>query len=372
MVSYEEKTYAAWLASAEVPYDMLIPLIHRMGSAEHIFDGFMKARDEIGGMFTEACRKRLTAAADPEKMSFFQQSLTEHRISALTILDEAYPHCLRQIPDPPGILFYQGDVSCLKHPRKAAMIGSRAASYAGQKAARKTAAELSRNGVCIISGLAYGIDTESHRGCLEGGSPTIAVMGCGLDYTYPAQNGPLKRDILLHGGLILSEYAPGMNPTGRHFPYRNRIISGLSEIVILMEARIRSGSMTTVSHALKQGKDVYAYPGDPISPLYEANRILLREGARYFSEAKDILSDMNWLDKNRHVGQNIVCSTKTVPGNDAEAAVYRALEKGDLGFDELAAATGMASSELLSTLTVLQIRGKIDLLPGKRYQIRNE
>ena len=371
MPSYEERTYAAWLASAEVPYDTLIPLLYRMRSAKHVFEEFMKARGGIG-LLTDICRDRLAEAADPEKLEFFQHSLSEHRISMLTILDEAYPHCLRQIPDPPGILFYQGEVSCLKHPKKAAMIGSRAASYAGQKAARITAAELSRNGVCIISGLAYGIDAESHRGCLEGGSPTVAVMGCGIDQTYPVQNGPLKRDILLHGGLILSEYAPGMKPVGRHFPYRNRIISGLSDTVILMEARIRSGSMTTVGHALKQGKEVYAYPGDPVSPLYEANRILLREGARYFSEAKDILSDMNWLDKSRYVGQNIVCSSKAVPGNDAEAAVYKALEKGGLGFDELAAATGLAPSELLSTLTVLQIRQKIDLLPGKRYQIRNK
>ena len=372
MVNFDEKTYAAWLASAEIPYDTLIPLLHRMKTAERVFNEFKDPESPAHVLIPDSFLHRLSDSANPENLSQLQLSLSQHHIHVLTILEEAYPQCLRKISDPPGILFYQGDPECMKHPKKAAMVGSRAATYAGLKATRKIAADLSRNGVEIISGLAYGIDSESHRGCMDGGSPTIAVMGCGLDRTYPARNDSLKKEILEHGGLVLSEYAPGASPYGFHFPYRNRIISGLSDVVILMEAKIRSGSMITISHALSQGKEVYAYPGDPVSPLCEGNRLLLREGANYFSEAGDILSDMNWLDKITHVGQNIVCSAKTVPANDAERAVCRALEKGDLGFDELLSAAGMSSSELLSTLTVMQIKKMINPLPGKRYQLRNE
>ena len=129
--------------------------------------------------------------------------------------------------------------------------------------------------------------------------------------------------------------------------------------------------MTTVGHALKQGKEVYAYPGDPISPMSEGNRLLLREGAHYFTEAREILEDMNWLDNLPYIMQNSGCSAKTVPENACEKAVFQALEKGELGFDELQQITGAAPQDLMSTLTVLQIRKMIDPLPGKKYRLRS-
>ena len=371
-VNFDEPTYAAWIANAEIPYDSLIPLIHQIKTTEGIFRDFLKSDGLVHHYIQGVSLQRLATTANDASLTIFHRMLQEHNIQVLTILEESYPHCLREISDPPAILFYQGNLSCLNLSKKAAMVGSRAASYTGLKAAHKIAAELSRSGVSIVSGLAYGIDTESHRGCLDGGSPTIAVMGCGLDNTYPSRNDTLKKEILSKGGLILSEYAPGAKPIGHHFPYRNRIISGLCDAVILMEARIRSGSMTTISHALKQGKEVYAYPGDPASQLCDGNHLLLREGAHYFTEARDILSDMNWLDNIQYVRQNNVCPSKRLPESASELAVFKALEKGDLGFDELLTATGMASSELLCTITVLQIRKMIDLLPGKRYQIRND
>ena len=253
-LEFEKQSYDAWLASAEVPYDILIPLLHRMNGSAQVHEVWEKSDDPLFRMIPEACRRKLNESAGRECLAEFQSLLEKHGIRTVTILEEFYPQRLRNIPDPPGILFFQGNPECMESGKNAAMIGSRSASWAGLKAARKIAAELSRNGVNIISGLAHGIDTESHCGCLEGRSPTIAVMGCGLDRTYPAENTKLKKEIMEKNGLILSEYAPGMKPSGYHFPYRNRIISGLSDIVILMEAKIRSGSMTTVGHALRQGK----------------------------------------------------------------------------------------------------------------------
>ncbi len=367
---FQKRTYDAWLASAELPYDLLIPLLHGMKGSDKIHASRMDPKNQLFRLIPENIRKRMNETADEQHLSAFQSLMEQHEIQSLTIEEEDYPQCLREIPDPPGILFLQGNPECLKNPRKAAVVGSRNATRAGILATGIISEELSRSGVTIVSGLAFGIDAESHRRCLRGGSPTIAVMGCGLDRTYPVQNWKLKNDILEKGGLILSEYAPGAQPLGYHFPYRNRLISGLCELVILMEARIRSGSMTTVGHALKQGKEVFAYPGDPLSPMSEGNRLLLREGARYFTKAAEILEDMNWLDNLSLILQNSVCSAKPVSGDPAEQAVRAALEKGILGFDELQQATGIAPSALMSTLTVMQIKKMINPLPGKRYQLR--
>ena len=368
-MEYRKETYDAWLASAELPYDSLIPLLHGMKGSREVHDALNGTGNEIMRFVPENCLKKMKENSGDRQLSHFATLMEKHRIHSVTIEEAGYPPCLREIPDPPGILFLQGNPDCLNSTRTAAMVGSRNATYAGMKAARKTAAELSRNGVTIVSGLAYGIDAESHRGCLEGGSPTIAVMGCGLDRTYPQQNSDLKEEILRRNGLILSEYAPGDKPLGYHFPYRNRIISGLSGAVILMEAKIRSGSMTTVGHALKQGKEVYAYPGDPLSPMSEGNRLLLREGARYFTEAREILEDMNWLDNLPYIMQNSECSARPLPEDPSEKAVYLVLEKGELGFDELLEATGAAPQALMGTLTIMQIRKMIEPLPGKKYRL---
>lgn len=372
VLKFEKRTYDSWLASANLPYDSLIPLLHGMNGSSGVHKALIHdAENPLFHLVPEKHLERMHKSADDSQLSFIQLLLHKHEINSMTIEENNYPHCLREIPDPPGILFYQGDPGCMRREKTAAMIGSRNATYAGLRAARKIATELSRNGVTVVSGLALGIDAESHRGCLEGGSPTIAVMGCGLDRTYPVQNSALRDKILEKGGLILSEYAPGEIPLGYHFPYRNRIISGLSSTVILMEARIQSGSLTTVGHALKQGKEVYAYPGDPVSPMSEGNRLLLREGAHYFTEAREILEDMNWLDNLPYIMQNSGCSAKTVPENACEKAVFQALEKGELGFDELQQITGAAPQDLMSTLTVLQIRKMIDPLPGKKYRLRS-
>lgn len=362
----------AWLAKAGLPYDVLIPLLHQRKGSVNVFRAFMARESGIRDSIPSAQRKILAENASSERMEAMRECMEQHQIRSVTILDSTFPLSLRNISDPPGILFFQGNPACLQRKRIISMVGSRSASYDGLKASRRIAMELSRNGVAVVSGLAYGIDAACHEGCIEGGSPTIAILGCGPDLTYPAENEPLKKSILEHGGLIMSEYAPGTKPLPFHFPYRNRLISGIADAVVLMEAKIRSGSMTTVSHALNQGKDVFAYPGDPASPKSEGNRTLLREGARFFTKASDLLEDMQWLDNLPHVGQNSEGSSGCSPGNAAEEAVYRALVKGVLGFDELIQLTGLSPSSLMSTITVLQMKKMIEVLPGKRYQIRQE
>jgi len=361
----------AWLAGAGISCSRIAGILETYGDAEAFFRDFQHQTTTFSDLFTPREVAALRNGAREDRLSFYRDAMERHGIRSFTLRDAEYPECLRQMTDTPAILFRQGSMDAL-NGRRIAMVGSRNASYKGLRAAEKLAAGLSQAGVAIISGLAGGIDTAAHQGCLGGGSPTVAIMGCGLDSVYPTENQKLKNVILEKGGLFLSEFAPGEKPLGWHFPWRNRIISGLGEALILVEARIRSGSMTSVQHALEQGKDVFVYPGDPESPYCEGNRRLLREGAIYFSTAEDVLEDMNWLDKRDNIGQNsedATVQTKAEGLPPAHAKVVRALEPGSRSFEQLAEATSLPAAELLSYLTILQIRGIIRALPGKVYEL---
>ena len=365
--SFDKRVYYAWLSSSELDGDRLAALLACREEPEEIFDDFVSGRNIYSDLIPPGNLAHLRKNADIETLERYGRILHEYSISVISYLDPIFPDVLRQVKPIPAILFCRGSFECFKS-RMIGMVGSRAASYNGIKAARKLSSDLSRHGITIVSGLANGIDTASHQGCLEGGSPTVAVMGCGLNTVYPSCNKGLADEILNHGGLMISEFAPESRPVGWHFPYRNRLISGLSDALVLMEAKIRSGSMTTVQHALDQGKDVFVYPGDPSSPLYEGNHQLLREGAYYFTKAEDILEDLGWLDNPFDVRQNSDCNSDSKLTDSSEILVFEALGRGRLSFEELIAVTSLESSTLLSTLTILQVKGFIEALPGKIYQ----
>jgi len=370
MTEYSQYQYDAWIATAGMQPEKLANLIESYGSPESCYVSVRRKNPEIMHFLSSRIFRVLAENGSEENMAKIRMTLENHAIKAVRIWESAYPGKLKNLPDAPPIMFYQGELECLSG-KVLAMVGSRAASYAGQKAAKKLSSELSRHQVSVISGLACGIDAAAHQGCIDGGSATIAVTGCGLDRNYPAENRLLKERILENHGLILSEYAPGEKPVGWHFPVRNRIIVGLSQALVLIEARIKSGSMTSVQHALDQGKDVFVYPGEPDSPQFEGNHQLLREGGIYFTSAEDILEDLHWLDIPSSVRQNSDCSgEKESPVPEGEA-IMNALKKGRLSFEQLLEKTGMESSVLLSTLTILQISGLIEPLPGKQYQIKH-
>ena len=365
---FKDCVYDAWLMSAGIPADIIRSLLRRYGDPVLVYRNCGKD-EALSGIVSERTLSLLRENGTEDWMLRTQTVMERFGISALRESDTEYPGTLRDINDPPAILFYRGNLQCLNN-RTVAMVGSRAASYEGQKAARKLAHDLGRNGVSVISGLANGIDAAAHWGCIEGNSPTIAVVGCGPDINYPADNQRLRDEILKKDGLILSEYGPGEKAYGWHFPVRNRIITGLSRALILIEAKIRSGSMTSVQHALDQGKDVFVYPGDPSSDKYEGNRQLLREGGIYFTSADDILEDLDWLDNPPAVMQNSECSQGDRHASEEENSVIEALRPGPLGFEQLLSVTAMEPSKLLSTLTILQIKGRIEAMPGKRYILK--
>lgn len=367
-MGYSQSVCLAWLASSGLSpqeQERILDLVPEPGLLLDYWqkkDGF---RSSVS--LPERISQALTHNSDEYHLSFFDKKIRENRIQSLTYLDSDYPERLRPLQDAPAILFYQGVLSALS-ARTVAMIGSRNASYKGLESTRKIAEELSKNGISIISGLAYGVDSAAHKGCLMGGSPTVAVLGCGPDLDYPAENAGLKREILNRGGLVLSEYAPGEKPLGWHFPYRNRIISALGDCLAVMEARIRSGSMTTVQHALDQGKDVFVYPGEPGAASSDGNHQLLREGGLYFTSAFDLMEDMRWLDKNVIVEQNKACAPKDDTSLDTtERMILLQLERGEQSFDQLCSELNLPASQLNAKLSILQIRGLVNSLPGKLF-----
>ena len=213
---------------------------------------------------------------------------TFKKFPTFSILDDIYPERLKEIYNPPVLLFYQGNLELLKK-MKISIVGSRNSSTSGTKSVQKLIKELG-NQLVIVSGLAKGIDSASHIAAIKNSGFTIAVIGTGIDIIYPNENRPLQEYIGKHQ-LLLSEYGPGEKALKFHFPERNRIIAGLSRGVIVVEAKMRSGSLITCERAMEEGRDVFAVPGDIISPFSEGCHHLIQEGAKLITNGRDVLNE---------------------------------------------------------------------------------
>lgn len=355
----------AWLTYALWAPERLQDLLHDFGDAEAVYDRFINEGTVILEPYaTPQQLAVLKKQAQPDAMHRMMLDMHRESIGIMGMEDFGYPDSLRDTPSPPPLLFYRGDPDCLMG-RCVTIVGSRSASPGAIAATEQIARELSEHGVTIVSGLAMGVDSAAHRGCLAGGSPTVGVMAGGLDIDYPAQNRQLKEDIVRSGGLLLSEYPLGTPAFARHFPVRNRIMAGLSKAVVLMEARIRSGSMTTVQHALDQGREVFAYPGNIGSAWAEGTHQLLREGANYFTGAQDVLEDLGWDDAPP--APTKAQKQELPPLSPEQRLILTQLAHGEKSFDQLAEATGLDAPALSSGLTMLQILGLVQSLPGKTY-----
>ena len=355
----------AWLTYGMVHADTLSELLGEFGCAEAIYDKFLAECDGFLKKYVnEFGRAQLAEQAPKEKMHEMMVTMQKLEMGILSQYDPGYPDSLRNIQSPPALLFYRGDPECLRG-KCVAVVGSRKASPQGTDATYKLCSELSRAGVCVVSGLAMGIDTAAHEGCLDGGSPTAAVLGCGIDVEYPIENVALKERIVKNGGVLLSEYPPGCRANKFVFQARNRIISGLAKALLMMESRIQSGSMLTVHHALDQGREVYAYPGVPGTEWAEGAHQLLREGANYFTSAQDILEDLGWDASVPTVSSP---QQKGLPPlTEEQRKVFSLLSQGELSFDQLAAETQLPTPALSVALTMLQMMGLVKAMPGKNY-----
>ena len=367
MLYQREDGCRAWLASGRIRPGTLRRLMTDFGSAEALYDQTRRDRGKaLGEYLREAQVRRLVEMSEPAAMHELMVSMRDGGIFILYCEDYLYSDALRSVDDAPAFLFYRGNAA-LMGERCLTVVGARNASPKALAACESLCEELSCSGVTIVSGLAPGLDTAAHEGSLAGRTPGIGVSPCGLNVDYPAASHGLKHRLLDAGGLLLSEEPPDMPLPMGGFPRRNRILSGLSRGVVMMEARIRSGSMNTVHHALDQGREVFAWPGEPGSPYGEAAHQLLREGARYFTTAADILEDMGWDALPEREPRE---STSPVLELKPEMhMVLTILHRGEKSMDELCQETGLDAGELMGTLTLLQMCGQIRALPGKVYCI---
>lgn len=275
-------------------------------------------------------------------------------IAVVSILDDGYPPWLRHIADPPIVLWVAGARSALERPAPfVAVVGSRNATPIGAATARRLGRDLARAGLVVVSGLARGIDGAAHHGALDGGGVSIGVLGTGADVIYPSQNRALGLALMERGALI-SEFPPGARPYASHFPLRNRIISGLSRAVVIVEASDKSGSLITARLALEQGRDVLAVPGSIASGCYRGCHSLIKDGARLVETVDDILDEIGWA---RTANEDRNCN----PDNYLASLIQRGEA---LGLDELAARTGRAAPDLLAELGGLELAGKVARMPG--------
>ena len=260
--------------------------------------------------------------------------------------EPGYPPLLSELHDPPANLFVRVDGGPLAEPG-VAVVGARSCSAYGAQVARTLARELASAGLVVVSGLARGVDGEAHRGALEGGGRTVAVLGCGIDRDYPRSHAELARRIVASGAVV-SEYPPGVEPAPWRFPARNRIIAGLSLATVVVEARERSGALITADFALELGRDVFAVPGEITSGLSAGTNDLLRQGAAPLTAVRDVLEALG-IEPEPAAGMSSV--------SDAALAVLSVLGDGACGADELTRATGLSSAEVAAALIELELGG---------------
>lgn len=350
---------AAWLRLTLIPGiggETQRKLLAAFGLPEAIFDaGRLEVRSVIGD--------RADLLFDSDPVDTIEHSLewaSQPGQTILTLADAAYPPALLEIADPPSVLYVRGNAALLSR-RGIAMVGSRNATPQGTRTAEDFARHLASRGLCIVSGLALGIDAAAHRGALAANGDTVAVIGTGADRIYPARNKELALAIA-ERGTIVSEFPLGTPAVAYNFPRRNRIISGLARGVLVVEAAPESGSLITARLAAEQGREVFAIPGSIHSPVARGCHKLIKQGAKLVETADDILEEL---------GSDFAPATSspaTATVSTEDSPLLAALGHGPCGLDELVERTGQSADALLPELLTLELGGILATLPGNRYQ----
>ena len=297
--------------------------------------------------------------SDDKKLDTDIKLLNSIDASYIGFNDPRFPPLLNQIPSPLLGLFIRGNVDLLKTPQ-IAIVGSRNASPIGKRTTFEFSAILSRSGLTITSGMAAGIDSEAHAGCLQAGNPTIAVLGTGIDRIYPYSNRSLFEKITANG-LVVSEFPLGTTPNRQNFPQRNRIISGLSMATLVVEAGVRSGSLITARLAAEQGRDVFAIPGSIHNPTSKGCHFLIRQGAKLVESVDDIVQEFESI----HLFNTPEYSENCIkPAQIEENPLYNLIDYAPTSIDELIELSGLTADKVSSILVELELKGAIAEING--------
>ena len=335
-------------------------LLKKFKSPEKIWKINKKDLKKIKGIGNKKAKKILNARNNLN-LDKEIETLKEKNINFVTLSDNNYPKLLKQIYDPPPVIYYKGKENFSRN--SLAVVGARMAGLYGKKIAMKFASKLAARGLTIVSGMARGIDSAGHKGALRASGNTIAVLASGVDYVYPPENHKLYNNIL-ENGMIISEFPPGIKPIPGYFPRRNRIISGLCQGVIVVEAAYKSGSLITADFALEQGREVFAVPGNIDRKLSRGCNNLIKEGAVITTSYKDIIEELNLYNDFTNSEEH----SDYLQLNEMEEKVIKVFQNNNkLSFDQIYEIMEINKNKLNSILLKLELKGLIKLNSSKKY-----
>lgn len=354
-----------WVALSLIPGlggETYRSLLQNFGAPENIFAAGLGALDKV---VRAPIARAIAAGPERDALTPTLKWLEEPLNHIVTLADTDYPRGLLEMPDPPPLLYVKGRRELLNRPALA-IVGSRNATPQGLINAEHFAHFLSDSGLCIVSGMALGIDGAAHRGALQGASSSIAVVGTGLDIVYPARHRDLAHELAQRGALV-SEFAIGTPSKAQNFPRRNRIISGLSQGCLVVEAALQSGSLITARLAAEQGRDVFAIPGSIHSPLAKGCHYLIKQGAKLVESAQDILEEFGYPAAAAPTSACEPCTD-----TKEEKKLTHCLGYDPVGVDALVACSGLTSDSVCAILLSMELAGHVTSLPGGLFQRSNK
>lgn len=363
----DDRLYWLWLAGVlGFASPQAGTLLDLYGDAENLW----QARDseDFSTLLGAKQRRRMETLA-PEQFAPQLEACDKLGVTVLPYGDARYPLALLNLPDPPVVLYCTGDADALTRRARVGMVGSRRPSPYGAEAARTLADGLARAEVIVVSGLADGLDSEAHKAALAAGGATVGVLGTAIDQTYPAVNRRLRAEMERQGAVV-SEYPPGTASYRDYFLQRNRLIAALSDLLCVVEARQRSGTMSTVHHAQRYGRPVYAVPGSIFSPMSEGTNALIAQGQAAPALSADGLLKALGLPTRSEPENAPAGAAAPAPLLAEDAALLEYIGARPVAFERLCAESGLGVGELLAGLTRLELAGQITALAGRRYQRR--
>jgi DNA processing protein len=333
-------------------------LLEAFGDAESAWHASPRALREAG--LSAKLVENLVLVRSQVSLEQVWKDIRAKDIEVLTWDDEVYPRRLKEIDQPPPILYVRGDLEP-DDEWAVAIVGTRRVTAYGRQVTQEVAGLLARNGVTVISGMARGVDSVAHQAALNAGGRTIAVLGSGVDRIYPPENRRLAEQIIQKGAII-SDYPPGTPPEGSNFPPRNRIISGLSLGVVIVEAGKTSGALITANFAVDQGREVFAVPGNILAPQSKGTNRLIQDGAHPLLDPQDVLEMLNLTMVTEHRAARVA-----IPADETEAQLYQALSLEPMHVDEIRAQTNMPIETVSATLAMMELKGMVRQVGGMQY-----
>lgn len=358
----KDKYWIAFSAIEQLDSTFIQRLYNYFGDIEIAFNAELKDLKEIEGLSVKKAENFIEKKKDinPDKAL---EEVLKRNIKFITFDSSEYPYMLSQISNPPMTIFYKGDLSTCNLDRTIAFVGSRRASLNGKDGVKRVISDLRNTDVCIVSGLASGIDAISHESAINNNLKTIGVIASGFDYTYPESNKYLYEKIEQEAGAVISEYYPTFQPLKFRFPQRNRIVTGLSFGTVVGEAALKSGALISANLTLEQGRELMCIPGAINNVNTEGIYKLIKDGASIVTSGDDILNALGWEIKKVQPKNETNLSL-----NQQEKIIFDIIGVEPKGFDEIQAETKLETDELLSLLTMMEIKSLVEHIDGDRYK----